>query len=117
MINGDYFFVIVLGVVAGTRLFLLANIPSPTIKGFRTRHYMTGMVLIILSFLSNNLVIFAVGYAFIIDELPLIIARGPGHKEQYWKPGEDYWSRWCIVGVLILIFLTYVFRGVIAGLI
>src|SRR3989344_8460892 len=110
--NADYFFLIFLGTIAATRLFLLTNLAGPTIKGFRVRHYMYGVVLIVLAFLTNNVTIYAVGFALFIDELPLILFKGPGHKEEYWRGLEDYWARWCIVGVLILVFLTYLFRGV-----
>ena len=108
---------VVLGVIAATRLFLLTKVASPTIKGFRVRHYMYGLVLIVLAFLINNITIYAIGFALFIDELPLILLKGPGHKEEHWRGYEDYYAPWCVAGVLVLIFLTYLFRNIISGLI
>lgn len=114
--NGDYFFLIFLGTVAVIRFFLLWKIGSPTIKGFRLRHYMYGVVLIVLAFFNHNLTICAVGLGLLVDELPLILLKGPGHKEHFWRGMEDYYSPWCVSGVLIFIFLTYLFRDTISGL-
>ena len=54
MIQGDYFFLVFLGTIAVTRLLLLSKRSSPTIKGFRLRHYMYGLVLIVLAFIFDN---------------------------------------------------------------
>lgn len=115
MNNGDYFFLIFLGTIAVTRLLLLSKVGSPTIKGFRLRHYMYGIILIILAFFNHNLITYGIGLGLLVDELPLILIKGPGHKEEYWGGMEDYYMPWCISGVLILIFLTYLFRGTISG--
>lgn len=117
MINGDYFFLIFLGTIAFTRLLLLAKIAGPTIKGFRVRHYMEGIVLIVLAYLIKDLTIFAIGFGLVIDELPVILAKGPGHKDEHWRGCEDYHTPWSTAGVFTLIFLTYLFRNAISGLI
>lgn len=115
MTNGDYFFLIFLGTIVFTRLLLIKPIAAPTIKGFRVRHYMYGIALIILAFLIKNLSIYAIGFGLLVDELPVALVKGPGHKEEQWRGCEDYHSKWSIAGVLILIFLVYLFRGTIAG--
>ena len=117
MTNGDYFFLIFLGTIAITRFLFLLKVGSPTIKGFRLRHYMYGVILIILALSNNNITIYAIGLGLLIDELPLILIKGPGHKEHHWRGCEDYYSSWCVAGVFIIIFLIYIFRNTISGLI
>ena len=88
-----------------------------TIKGFRLRHYMFGMVLFVFAFLIDNLTIYATALGLIVDEIPVILAKGPGHKDEYWRGCEDYHTRWSFAGVLILILLVFIFRSYISGLI
>lgn len=117
MTNGDYFFLIFLDTVATTRLFSLSGVAAPTIKGFRIHHYMYGAVLIIFAFLINNLTLYAVGFGLVVDELPVVLVKGSGRKEEYWRGCEDYHTKWCVAGVLVLILITYIFRNSIVGLI
>lgn len=118
MANEDYFFLIFLGTITVTRLLLLnKGIASPTISDFRTRHYMYGIVLIVLSFFISNLTMFAIGLALLADELPLVIVKGPGHREESWRGCEDYYEPWVVLGVLVLLLLTYFFRDFIVQLI
>lgn len=118
MSNGDYFFLIFLGTIAVTRFFIfLTKMAGPTIKGFRVRHYMYGIILILVAFLMRNIAIYAIGLGWLVDELPPILVKGPGHKEEQWRGCEDYFSQWCVAGVLILIFLVFIFRNVISGLV
>ena len=116
MIQGDYFFLFFLGTIAVTRLLLLSKKGSPTIKGFRLRHYMYGLILIMSAFIFDNLTVYAIGLGLFVDELPLILVKGPGHREEHWRGCDDYYIPWCISSVLILIFIVYVFRSLIAGL-
>lgn len=118
MIQGDYFFLFFLSTIAITRLLLVSHkMAGPTIKGFRLRHYMFGVVLLIPAFLIDNLMIYAIALGLIVDEIPVILAKGPGHKDEYWRGCEDYHTRWSFAGVLILIFLAFIFRSFIARLI
>jgi predicted membrane protein len=116
MTSGDYFFLIFLGVITGTRLLLVKEMAAPTIKGFRLRHHMYGLVLIPLAFLISNITIYAVGFALLVDELPLIVTRGFGHKNEHWDY-KGYHSPYSVTGVLVLIFLTYIFRDIISAFI
>lgn len=118
MANGEYFFLIFLGTIATTR-FLLATkkLGHPAIKNFRLRHYMYGIVLIVLAFLAKSLLIYSVGLGLLVDEIPVILAKGPGHRHEHWHGCDDYYTPWCVAGVLILVFLVYIFRNSIAGLI
>ncbi len=117
MTNGDYFFLVFLGTIAATRLFLLSKMAGPTLKGFRLRHYMYGVVFIVFAFLIDNITVYAVGLGLLTDEIPLILVKGPGHREEHWRGCEDYYSPWCVAGVLILILAAYIFRDVLAGLV
>lgn len=118
MANNEYFFLIFLGTIAITRLLLASRkMGKPAIRGFRLRHYMFGVVLVIFAFLVDNLTVYAIGWGLFADEIPLILIKGPGHRDEHWQGCEDYYTPWCVSGVLILIFVTYLFRDVIAGLI
>lgn len=117
MISGDYFFLIFLGIIAGTRLLLIKKFPPSSIGGIRLRHYMYGIVLIIIAFLIKNLTIYAIGFGLLIDEIPVMLVKGPGHKDEYWRGCEDYHTRWSFADVLVLMFITYLLRNTIAGLI
>ena len=118
MMQGDYFFLFFLGTIAITRLLLVSHkMAGPTILGLRVRHYMPGIVLLVFGFLTNNLTIYAISLGLIVDEIPVILAKGPGHKDEYWRGCEDYHTRWSFAGVLILILLVFIFRSYIVGLI
>ena len=113
----DYFFLIFLGTIAVTRLFLLTKKASPTIQGFRLRHYMYGLVLIVTAFLIDNLTVYAIGLGLLVDEIPPILVKGPGHRDEHWRGYEDYYSPWCVAGVFILVLIVYLFRSQVAGLV
>ena len=118
MTNSYYFFLFFLGTITITRLLLVSHkMAGPTIGGFRLRHYMPGIVLFVFAFLINNLTIYAIALGLIVDEIPVVLAKGPGHKDEYWRGCEDYHSRWSFAGVLILILLVFIFRNSIASLI
>ncbi|MEK7618442.1 MAG: hypothetical protein AAB410_04835 [Patescibacteria group bacterium] len=118
MANGEYFFLVFLVAIVVTRLLLATRkMAKPTIKGFRLRHYMYGMVLIAFGYFFNNLTVFAIGSGLFADEIPLIIIKGPGHKDEYWRGCEDYYTPWCVAGILIIILVVYTFRNTIAALI
>ena len=118
MNNPDYFFLIFLGTIAITRLLLVSHkMTGPTILGLRIRHYMLGIVLLVVAFLIHNLTIYAIALGLIADELPVIFAKGPGHKDEYWRGCEDYHTRWSFAGVLIIVLVVFILRNTITGLI
>ena len=118
MTNGEYFFLVFLGTIAVTRLLLVSRkMTKPTIRAFRLRHYMYGIVLVVFAFLFDNLIVYAIGWGLLADEVPLILIKGPGHLDEHWQGCEDYYTPWCVSGVLILIFVVYLFRDAIARLI
>lgn len=118
MIQGDYFFLFLLGTITITRLLLINHkMAGPTILGLRIRHYMSGIVLLIFAFLIHNLTLYAIAFGLIVDEVPVILAKGPGHKDEYWRGCEDYYTHWSFAGVLVFVLLFFIFRDSIAGLI
>ncbi len=118
MTTGDYFFLFFLGTIAVTRTLLVSRkAAGPTIKGFRLRHYMFGAVLLVIAFLTDNLTAYAIALGLIADEIPVILAKGPGHKDEHWRGCEDYHTPWSFAGVLILVLLAFVSRNFIAELI
>ncbi len=115
MTNGDLFFVVFLGIIAATRfLVFIRRGRGPMFMGVRVRHYMEGIVLLIISFVLHDLTLFAMGSGLFIDELPLILAKGPGHQEAQWNYGADYNESWCSTAVFGLIFIVYLLRNIIA---
>ena len=118
MVTGDYFFFFFFGTIAITRLLLVSHkMAGPTILGLRIRHYMPGILLLIFAFLIHNLTIYAIALGLIIDEIPVVLAKGPGHKDEYWRGCEDYHTRWSFAGVLILALFVFIFRNFLIGLI
>ena len=118
MTSSDYFFLFFFGTITITRLLLVSyKMAGPTITGFRVRHYMFGIILLIPAFLIDNLTLYAIASGLIVDEIPVILAKGPGYKNEHWRGCEDYHTRWSFAGVLILVLLVFIFRSSIAGLI
>jgi len=117
MTNGDYFFLVFLGTVAVTRILVLMKVTGPTLKGFRIHHYMYGVLFIVLGFVFKNITLYAIGFGWFVDELPIILAEGPAYKNEHWTGPYDYGSKWYFVGVLILVFLIYLLRYMISGII
>ncbi len=113
MTNPDYFFFILLGAIAVSRLFGVAKIKAPTIGGFRVHHHMYGFILLIPSFLLPSLTLYAISLGLIVDELPVILRKGLVYKDENC---EDYRSAWCVAGVFVLVLLIFFFRGTLSGL-
>lgn len=118
MNNADYFFFIFLGTIVTARLLTLnPRMAAPTIRGFRVRHYMYGILLIIFSFFVPNPVVYAIGLGLLLDEAPVIIVKGTGYREEKWRGMQDYHTPWSFAGVLIIILLVFLFRSNILGFI
>ncbi|MES2315131.1 MAG: hypothetical protein V4486_00120 [Patescibacteria group bacterium] len=116
MSQGDYFFLIFLGTIAISRLFVAFKVKAPTLGSFRVRHYMYGVILILVAIFLKNITLFAISLGLILDELPVILIKGPGTKDEAWHGCEDYKAAWCVAGVFILTLLVFVFRNSILGL-
>ena len=98
-----YFFVIFLITILLTRVFLYIHpTPAPTISGFRTHHYMYGLVLALAGALFGSVTIFAVGVGLFVDELGYLLIGGKTHEENY--------SKASLILLSIFIVLAYIFR-------
>jgi hypothetical protein len=103
----SYFFLIFLATIIITRVSTIATkIPSPTIFGFRTHHYMTGIFLCIVAVIFSSNFLGAIGLGLFIDQAPLFFLW------RKWKY-EDYISIYCYVGIICLTILVFIFQNYI----
>ena len=107
---GNYFFLIFAVTIILTRLILyfypVLPFPAPTIGKFRIHHYMYGLVAIILGFISQSILIYAIGLGLFIDELTFLLMGGKTH--------EDNYSKISLLGTLIFIVIVFLFRRYLA---
>lgn len=97
------FFLIFLATIVVTRIFLYVRpVASPTISGFRLHHWMYGIVLGTIGFMSSSIWIFAIGIGLLVDELPYLLMKGKIHKDNY--------SARSLAGVLICSILVFIFK-------
>ena len=86
--------------------------PSPTIKNFRTHHWMYGalftIILFSISIFYQNLYLLAISIALFLDEIGFILIKGKTH--------EDNYSLKSFIILLIFIILLFIFRQVIVNL-
>lgn len=108
MVNG--FFIIFFLTILTTRVFLFFRpTPSPTIKGFRTHHWMYGLVGIFLGIILNSIVVYAIGLGLFIDELTYLLIRGKNHKDNY--------SMYSITGTILFVILIFFLRNILTSLV
>jgi hypothetical protein len=83
-----------------TRIFLsFFPISSPKFKFLKVHHYMYGMILMSISFLIINKILFSIGYGLFLDEIPCLIL----FKKFHYK---EYNSKRTIKMLLVLVFLS-----------
>lgn len=100
----NYFFAVFLLMILATRV-LLWFYPkhAPKLGGFQIHHYMYGLALIAVYFLVSTPVLLPVGFALVVDELPLFfIFKGFDWPDNHWK---QYHS-WQSVGSITVISLV-----------
>jgi len=82
------------------------NKPSPTIKNFRTHHWMFGLgftiVLFCLSSFYTNIYLLSVSMGIFLDEIGFIILKGKTH--------EDNYSPQSFMILMFFILLLFIFR-------
>lgn len=103
----DQFFLITMITIIITRILVYVfNKPSPTIKSFRTHHWMFGLAFVILLLcLSNfytNLYLFSISTGIFLDEIGFIILRGKTH--------EDNYSPKSFIILMFFILLLFIFK-------
>ena len=82
----DKYFLITMITILITRVLVYKfNKPSPTIKNFRTHHWMFGFVFSIILFLISNfytnMYLLSISNGIFLDEIGLIIIKGKTHKD------------------------------------
>ena len=101
-----YFLLTMLTVIITRVLVYLFNKPSPTIKNFRTHHWMFGLTFTIILFcISNfytNIYLLAISMGIFLDEIGFIIIRGKTH--------EDNYSPKSFMILMFFILLLFIFR-------
>lgn len=107
MIMYDKFFLFTLITVIITRVSVyMFNKPSPTIKNFRTHHWMFGLLFtILLFFISNfytNVYLLSISVGVFLDEIGFILIKGKTH--------EDNYSPKSFMIIMLFILLLFIFR-------
>ncbi|MBT4376674.1 hypothetical protein HOD29_04840 [archaeon] len=99
----NYFFLIfILSIILIRVLLYFYPISGPTIEGFRTHHYMYGILLLIFAKLFKDTTLFSIGSALFIDELMLILTNS-------WTYA-DYFSTITLIGTIIFSIIFFIFR-------
>ena len=81
---GNSFFLILLATIIVTRITLFIKpVPSPTIRGFRTHHWMYGLGGVVIAFLTRSVVVYAIGMGLCIDELTYLLMAGETHEDNF----------------------------------
>ena len=107
MIIYDKFFLFTLITIIITRVSVyIFNKPSPTIKNFRTHHWMFGLLFtILLFFISNfytNVYLLSISVGVFLDEIGFILIKGKTH--------EDNYSPKSFMIIMLFILLLFIFR-------
>ncbi len=86
-IYDQYFLFTMITVIITRVLVYVYNKPSPTIKNFRTHHWMFGLMSTILLFcISNyytNIYLLSISMGIFLDEIGFIILKGKSHEDNY----------------------------------
>ncbi len=103
----DQYFLLTTITILFIRVFVyLFPKPSPTIKNFRTHHWMYGLLFTILLFciakFYTNLYLLSINTGLFLDEIGFIIIRGKTH--------EDNYSPKSFMILLFFILLLFLFR-------
>ncbi|MCI8671682.1 MAG: hypothetical protein HFI36_06630 [Bacilli bacterium] len=109
----DKFFLITLITIIITRVGVyIFNKPSPTIKNFRTHHWMFGLIFIIIFFLISsfytNIYLLSISVGVFMDEIGFIIIKGKSHKDNY--------SPESFMILMFFILILFIFRETIINL-
>lgn len=108
-LSDKFFFITFITILITRILVYIFNKPSPTIKNFRTHHYMYGLFFTVLLFCFSrfytNIYLLAISTGVFLDEIGFIIIRGKSH--------EDNYSPKSFMFLLLFILLLFVFREVI----
>lgn len=103
----DKYFLFTMATIIITRVIVYVfNKPSPTIKNFRTHHWMFGLVFTIMLFCISsfytNIYLLSISMGIFLDEIGFIIIRGKTH--------EDNYSPKSFMILIFFILLLFIFR-------
>lgn len=86
-IYDKYFIITTLTILLTRILVFVFNKHSPTIKGFRTHHWMYGLLFTIILFsissLYKNIYLLSISMGIFLDEIGFILIRGKTHEDNY----------------------------------
>lgn len=103
----DKYFLLTFITILITRIVVyIFNKPSPTIKSFRTHHWMFGLfftiILFCISSFYTNIYLLSISMGIFLDEIGFIIIRGKTH--------EDNYSPKSFIILIFFIILLFIFR-------
>ncbi len=103
----DKYFLLTFITILITRVVVyIFNKPSPTIKTFRTHHWMFGLfftiILFCISSFYTNIYLLSISMGIFLDEIGFIIIRGKTH--------EDNYSPKSFMILIFFIILLFIFR-------
>ena len=106
----DRFFLFAIVTILLTRVSVfIFNRPSPTIKNFRTHHWMYGLLFTIILFCISrfykNVYLLAISMGIFLDEIGFILIKGKTHKDNY--------SPKSFIILIFFIILLFIFRETI----
>lgn len=109
----DKFFLLTLITIILTRILVyIFNKPSPTIRNFRTHHWMYGLLFTIILFCISgfykNVYLLSISMGIFLDEIGFIIIRGKTH--------EDNYSPKSFMILMFFVLLLFIFREEIINL-
>ncbi len=109
----DKFFLFTFITILITRVIVYVfNKPSPTIKNFRTHHWMFGLIFTIILFCISsfytNIYLLSISMGIFLDEIGFIIIKGKTH--------EDNYSPKSFMILIFFILLLFIFRENIINL-
>ena len=103
----DKYYLFTMLTVILTRIFVyIFNKPSPTIKNFRTHHWMYGLfftiILFCISSFYTNIYLLSISMGIFLDEIGFIIIKGKNHEDNYGPKS--------FMILIIFILVLFVFR-------
>jgi hypothetical protein len=99
----NQFFIIFLFTILITRLFLfLKPVPALTVAGFRTHHWMYGVLGVFLGIIFRSLFLYSIGLGLFIDELTYILIGGKNHNDNY--------SKMSLFGTILFILIVFLLK-------
>lgn len=101
-----YFLLTFITILITRAVVYIFNKPSPTIKSFRTHHWMFGLfftiILFCISSFYTNIYLLSISMGIFLDEIGFIIIRGKTH--------EDNYSPKSFMILIFFIILLFIFR-------